>query len=69
MNKLNVEYRMKGHLFGGILSPSCANCALKCTTNDESQNYNQQVVETVDWDFYVDDMLTSVRSVPSREAR
>lgn len=45
-------FRMTRHLFGATSSPGCANFALKMATHDET-----------DKDFYVDDGLTSMKSV------
>lgn len=54
------EYEMRVHLFGGVSSPSCANFALKKTAKDNEADFEPQVVETVERNFYVDDCLKSV---------
>ncbi|XP_070549367.1 uncharacterized protein [Ptychodera flava] len=57
VNEPPAEYRMKVHIFGATSSPSCANYALrKCA--DKSCDPN--VKDTIDNNFYVDDMLKAV---------
>ncbi|KAL7826268.1 hypothetical protein SRHO_G00340060 [Serrasalmus rhombeus] len=51
------DYRMKVHLFGAISSPSCANFALQKTAQDNQHNYDKEVIETIQNNFYVDDCL------------
>ena len=55
------EYRMNVHLFGSASSPSCANFALKKTAKDNALHFNDQVIETAQRNFYIDDCLKSVR--------
>ncbi|XP_063967618.1 uncharacterized protein LOC129271341 [Lytechinus pictus] len=57
-----VEYRMKVHLFGATSSPSCAGFALRRTAEDNRHEYDEDVVNTVLDNFYVDDCLKSVPS-------
>ena len=54
------NYQMTVHLFGATSSPSCANFALKKTALDNSSDFNQETVQTVLNNFYVDDCLKSV---------
>ncbi|XP_077978766.1 uncharacterized protein LOC144434185 [Glandiceps talaboti] len=54
------EYRMKVHIFGATSSPSCANYALKRTAEDSKKCYRPEVTNTIQNNFYVDDMLKSV---------
>jgi len=54
------EYEMCVHSFGAVLSPSCANYALKKTANDHEHTFGKVAADTVRNDFYVDDMLKSV---------
>ncbi|MEL7343074.1 MAG: hypothetical protein AAGM67_21500, partial [Bacteroidota bacterium] len=54
------DYQMTVHLFGATSSPSCANFALKKTALDNSSDFNQETVQTVLNNFYVDDCLKSV---------
>ena len=56
------EYEMQVHLFGGASSPSCSNFALKRTAEDNKTDFDQQTIETVKKNFYVDDCLKSVSS-------
>ena len=55
-------YRMKVHLFGAVSSPSIANFALKQTGRDHSDQYSNEVFNTIKNSFYVDDCLKSVAS-------
>ena len=59
------EYQMSVHLSGTISSPSCANFALRKTAEDNFQQFDFEVINTVRRNFYVDDCL---KSVPSKEA-
>ena len=62
LSKEPEEYQMVVHLFGGIWSACCANFALKRTALDNTSKFDPMVTRTVDKNFYVDDMLKSVRS-------
>ncbi|XP_052322001.1 uncharacterized protein LOC127908283 [Oncorhynchus keta] len=59
-NKRLEEYRMTVHLFGAISSPSCANFSLRKTAEDNCERYDEEVIQTVKSNFYVDDCLKSV---------
>ena len=54
-------YQMNVHLFGGASSPSCANFALKKTAEDNTSHFDDEAIQTVQRNFYVDDCLKSVR--------
>ena len=54
------EYKMNVHLFGSASSPSCSNFALKRTAADNAAHFDDQTIETVQRNFYVDDCLKSV---------
>ncbi|XP_020629770.1 uncharacterized protein LOC110066859 [Orbicella faveolata] len=54
------EYRRLVHLFGGTSSSSCANYALRKTTDHNKEDLDAAAVETVKQNFYVDDCLCSV---------
>ncbi|XP_071491771.1 uncharacterized protein [Diadema antillarum] len=56
------EYRMTVHTFGATSSPSCAGFALRKTAADNKGDYNEEVINTVQRNFYVDDCLKSVNS-------
>lgn len=58
-----VVYRMKVHLFGAVSSPSCANVALRKTVEDNQDQFEPEVGNTVLKHFYVDDMLKSIDKV------
>ena len=62
MFKQPVEYRMKVHLFGSTSSPSCASFGLRKTAQDNAGDFDNEVVDTVLKNFYVDDCLKSVKS-------
>ena len=51
---------MQVNLLGGTSSSSCTLFALKRTATDHAHLYDQEVITTVDKNFYVDDCLTSV---------
>ncbi|XP_059085647.1 uncharacterized protein LOC131882509 [Tigriopus californicus] len=57
------EFRLAVHLFGGVSSPSCANFALQKTARDHVARYGGETTSTVLNNFYVDDLLKSVKSV------
>ena len=56
------EYHMAVHLFGGVWSASCANYGLQKTAKDNSDDFDPEVVRSVERNFYVDDYLKSVES-------
>ncbi len=55
------EYKMNVHLFGGASSPSCANFTLRKMAEDNASHFDDQAIQTVQSNFYVDDCLKSVR--------
>ena len=55
------EYRNTRHLFGATSSPSCANLALHRTAEDFVHDI-KEARDTIRRNFYVDDVLKSVRS-------
>ncbi|KAL0189340.1 hypothetical protein M9458_016439, partial [Cirrhinus mrigala] len=54
------EHRMTVHLFGAVSSPSCACFALRKTAEDNQTNFSPDVIETVNRNFYMDDLLKSL---------
>ena len=58
------EYQMQVHLFGAISSPSCATFALQKTADDNEIEFGTEAADTLRKNFYVDDLLKSVESVP-----
>ena len=53
------DFAMCTHVFGGVLSASCSNYALKITATDNTDQYGQGATEVVRSNFYVDDLLRS----------
>ncbi|KAK0136825.1 hypothetical protein N1851_026997 [Merluccius polli] len=62
INNAMVEYRMTVHLFGATSSPSCASFALKLTAKENKDKYQEEVINTVYNNFYVDDCLRSIET-------
>lgn len=58
-----VEHRMTVHLFGAVSSPSVACLALRKTAEDNHVNFPKEVIETINRNFYMDDLLKSLPSV------
>jgi hypothetical protein len=56
-----MHYGMKLHLFGGAWIPSCCNLALKRTAEDNRSKYSDEVISTVERNFYGDDCLRSIK--------
>ena len=52
----------RGCVFGCVSSPSCASFALRRTATDNQDQFDEETVETVRKNFYVDDCLKSVQS-------
>ena len=63
LNKELEEFRMLVHLFGGVWSSSCAGFALRKTVMDHAQKFEADVIETVQCNFYVDDLLKSLKTL------
>ena len=53
------QLRMKVHIFGAKSSPSIACYALRITAKDNEAEFSREVVETIQRNFYVDDVLKS----------
>ena len=64
LTKEPAEYRMTVHLFGATSSPACANYALKMAANENEKDLGSEAANFIRRDFYVDDGLTSVESIP-----
>jgi len=56
------EYQIEVHIFGATSSPFCFNEALRQTADDNEDKYGSEVAETVRRNFYVDDLLKSIRN-------
>ena len=52
---------MNVHAFGGTSSPICSNYGLERTARDNEVKYDPEVAETLRSNFYVDDLLKSVK--------
>ncbi|XP_043193363.1 uncharacterized protein LOC122365846 [Amphibalanus amphitrite] len=59
MKSAPKEYRMTVHLFGATSSPSCANYALRRTSEDFGGLFGEQAQKVIKQNFYVDDCLRS----------
>ncbi|KAL9958197.1 hypothetical protein ACROYT_G035176 [Oculina patagonica] len=62
MSQEPFEYRMEVHSFGATSLPACSNFALRKSAEDNIKEFDEEVVETVKKNFYVDDYLKSVES-------
>lgn len=58
------EYRMTVHLFGATSSPGCANLALRTAADDGKDDLGVEAASFIKENFYVDDGLKSVPTVP-----
>lgn len=56
------EHRMIVHIFGAVSSPSCAMFALLKTADDNQDEYPEEVTNTIQQNFYVNDCLKAVNS-------
>ena len=54
-----VDHEMCVHVFGGTSSPSCINYTLKRTAVDGEAKFGKEAAETLQNNFYVDDLLKS----------
>ena len=57
------EYQMQVHLFGATSSQSCAAFALRKTAQDYGAEFDEETVNTLNKNIYVDDCLKSVPTV------
>ncbi len=57
------EYQMQVHLFSATSSPSCAAFALRKTAQDYGAEFDEETVNTLNKNIYVDDCLKSVPTV------
>ena len=58
-----VDCQMLVHPFGATSSPSIAGFVLRRTASDNATKADQETVQTVQRNFYVDDLLKSVESI------
>ena len=66
-NKEPVKYQMLVHLFEATSSPSCVSFALRKTPTDNASEFDQKTVDTVLQNFYVDDCLQLVPTIPGAQ--
>ena len=59
LTKEMKEYPMVKHLFGATSSPSVVNLCLRKTAQLHQEEFDKEVIETVNRDMYVDDMMKS----------
>ncbi|GAA6096908.1 uncharacterized protein LOC117595338, partial [Tachysurus ichikawai] len=64
ISKEPIPFRMTVHLFGAVSSPSCACYALRRIAKDNQADFSEEVTETINNNFYMDDCL---KCVPSEE--
>ena len=57
------DFEMCVHVFGGTYSPICCNYALKRAAYNNRSRYQTDVMDTLNRNFYVDDLLRSVKGV------
>ena len=56
------DYRMTSHIFGATSSPAYANYAMKKTAVDNKHDFDVEVIDTLENNFYVDDCLKATMS-------
>ena len=61
ISALPPGYQLMVHLFRDFWSPSCSSFALKRTAVGNQDKFDADVIFTVNRDFYVDDLLKSVK--------
>ena len=59
------DFMMCAHVFGGTSSASCSNYALRRTAIDNKEVYGTDAATTLLRNFYVDDLLKSMKNVQS----
>ena len=52
-----VDHMMKVHIFGKVDSPCTANWVIKRTGPEQSSQYENEIIETIKQNFYMDDYL------------
>ena len=63
-----VESEMTAYLFGATSSGGCANYALKQAGKDGKKKFGAEASDTLSKNFYVDDLLKSVREVDAAKS-
>lgn len=62
MERPPEDHQMLVHIFGAASSPCCSNKALRQTAEHNQEKYGEEAAETVCRNFYVDDLLKSVKT-------
>ena len=62
MPKEIIDREMCVHAFGGVSSGACSNYALRRMAIENGNKYGRDAAETLNNNFYVDDMLKSVEN-------
>ena len=52
-----VDHMMKVHIFGKVDSPCIGNWVIKRTASDQSSQYENEIIERIKQNFYMDDYL------------
>ena len=60
LSKTLIDYEMCVHVFGGTYSPSCSNYVLKRTSIEGKDQFGKAAAETLQDNFYVDNLLKSL---------
>ena len=61
-DKKIVDHMMKVHILGKIDSPCIANWVIKRIASDQSSQYENEIIETIKQNFYMDDYLDCFQS-------
>ena len=62
-NNLPIDHEIGRHVFGVVSTPRCSNYAPKETVGDNKLKYGLEAADTLNKNFYADDMLKSVANV------
>ena len=62
MSKEIIDHEMCVHVFGGVSSGACSNCALRRTAIENENKFDKDAAETLKNNFYVDEILKSVEN-------
>ena len=60
ISDMPIDYEMCVHVFGGFPSGACSNYALKMTAIETKEKSGEEAAQTLQNNFYVDDLLKSV---------
>ena len=62
LSKKLIDHEMCVYVIGGTSSPSCSNYVLKRTSIDQEDQLGKAAAETLQDNFYVDDLLKSLNN-------